>query len=320
MQWMKNDNPKSLILQLKQVISILQGGNKNILTIAHCDLAEICCKSYCYHLAFPEIDADIIEVQGQGCIRSMDNLRYHYFASLAYIAFKKFDRALECLTMVCTAPSEVVSIIQVEAFKKYVLVCLISKQQFVPLPRYTPRLLLRYLPKLCSEYMELSNAFSQGIDVVSKLVDKYVDCYMNDYNFGLVQQVIKSLQKFALRKLTSVYTRLSIEQLTNLCKFESTQHAKKILIDMIQKGELAASIDSENVVSFDESLTDSDANMLKKIHSVVNLWNSLDKMQLDIKKSPQYIKKIFNLNTTVDADMQEALLMQSLTGGGYFRQ
>jgi len=89
---------------------------------------------------------------------------------------------------------------------------------------------------------------------------------------------------------------------------------------MIQKGELAASIDSENVVSFDESLTDSDANMLKKIHSVVNLWNSLDKMQLDIKKSPQYIKKIFNLNTTVDADMQEALLMQSLTGGGYFRQ
>jgi len=138
----------------------------------------------------------------------------------------------------------------------------------------------------------------------------------------LVQQVSKALEKFALRKLTSVYTRLSIDQLTNLCKFQSTQHAKKALIDMIQKGELAASIDSEGVVSFDEMLTDSDSKMLKKMHSVVDLWNSLDKMQLDIKKSPQYIRKILNLNNpSVDNNMQEALLLQSITGGGnYFRQ
>jgi len=174
-QYMKTENVKLLIPQAKRAINILQGNNKNILTIAHCDLVEICCKSYCYHLSFPEIETDIIEVQGHGCIYSLDNLRYHYFAALAYIALKKFDRALEYLTMVCTAPSEVVSVVQVEAYKKYILVSLISKQQLIPLPRYTPRLLLRFLPKICSEYIELSNAFGQGIDVVSKLVEKYVD-------------------------------------------------------------------------------------------------------------------------------------------------
>merc|ERR1719229_888860 len=112
---------------------------------------------------------------------------------------KNYKEAMECLTMVCTAPSESLSLIQCDAYKKYVLISLIRKQHLVSLPRYTPRILTRYFPKFCSEYLELNLAFDSkanseviGREKLKKTIEKNAEVYLKDHNYGLVKAVMAS--------------------------------------------------------------------------------------------------------------------------------
>eukprot|EP01083_Nonionella_stella_P211920 765776_1 len=182
--FMKRDrNYIPLIGTLKRCINILQGSgsdkNRNILTFAHCDMMYCCVETYCYHQAMPYINYDIIQVQGDGCVKSEDNLRYFYYCALIHIGMNRYKEGMECLTMVCTAPSESLSLIQIDAYKKYILISLIRKQHLVSLPRYTPRILTRYFPKFCGEYLELNTAFDSnansdviGKDKLKKIIEK----------------------------------------------------------------------------------------------------------------------------------------------------
>jgi len=336
---MKNDkNYLPLIDTLRQCVLLLQGSSENrgMLTFAHCDFVYCCVKTYCYHQAFPLVDYDIIQVQGGGCIRSIDNLRYFYYCGLVQIGVKKYKEAMEALTMVCTAPSDNISLIQIDAYKKYILCSLIRKQRFDPLPRYTPRILNRYFPKFCSEYLDLNKAFDSkansgvvGRDVLHKTVEKNLDLYLKDQNYGLVKKVVESGKKNSVKKLTSVYTKLSMQKVQALCRFKDEAEAKRIVLDMIRDGDLSASIDAEGVVTFyDGTITESDEQMLKRMQSgiekTLNLWNGLDGQQLKVKTSKEYISKSLNLGGGMGGDQQQLLLesqmggMMGGIGGGFF--
>mmetsp|Transcript_57286 Transcript_57286/g.95197 ORF Transcript_57286/g.95197 Transcript_57286/m.95197 type:complete len:464 (-) Transcript_57286:147-1538(-) len=333
--FMKRDkNFMPLISTLKRCIDILKGDakNTNILTFAHCDFMYCCVETYCYHQAFPIVNQDIVQVQGDGCIRSVDNLRYFYYCGLVHIGMKNYKPAMECLTMVCTAPSESLSLIQIDAYKKYILISLIRKQHLVSLPRYTPRILTRYFPKFCNEYLELNSAFDSnanseviGHEKLKKIIEKNAETYLADFNYGLVKKVVRSCQKNSVKKLTSVYTKLSVSKVADLCKFENAAEAKDIVLAMIENGDLAASIDADGVVTFyDGSITQSDKEMLDQMQSgiekTLNLWNGLDRQQLEVKQSKEFVEKSLNLPThNLEADMQQQFLLQSAMGGmGHF--
>jgi len=198
----------------------------------------------------------------------------------------------------------------------------------VSLPRYTPRILTRYFPKFCGEYLELNGAFDSnansdliGKDKLKKIIEKNAEIYLKDHNYGLVKQVIKSCDKNSVKKLTSVYTKLSIKKVQSLCNFDSEQEAKHIVIAMIQNGDLSASLDADGVVTFyDGTITESDKEMLSRIQSgiekTLNLWQGLDRQQLKVKQSKEFVEKSLNLPTSnIDADMQQQLLFQSAMGG-----
>ena len=137
-------------------------------------------------------------------------------------------------------------------------------------------------------------------------------------------------------KLTSVYTRLSMEKVQELCGFSDVKTAKNILITMITEGILSATIDADNVVTFIEDTKQSsqtDADMLNKmqnkIQNLLELWNSLDKAQLEIKKNPNYIRKTINFGNQgqggsgsgpgMEQDLQQQMLLeQMMSGAGFF--
>mmetsp|Transcript_38341 Transcript_38341/g.33888 ORF Transcript_38341/g.33888 Transcript_38341/m.33888 type:complete len:464 (-) Transcript_38341:77-1468(-) len=326
----KDKNYMPLIGTLKQCINILKGNakNTNILTFAHCDFMYCCVETYCYHQAFPIVTQDIVQVQGDGCIKSEDSLRYFYYCALIHIGMKNYREAMESLVMVCTAPSESLSLIQIDAYKKYVLISLIRKQHLVSLPRYTPRILTRYFPKFCGEYLEMNSAFDSnanseviGVDKLKKIVEKNAEVYLKDNNYGLVKKVLTSCEKNSVKKLTSVYTKLSIKKVAGLCRFESETKAKNIVLRMIENGDLSASIDADNVVTFyDGTMTESDKETLIKIQSgiekTLNLWNGLDREQLKVKQSKEFVEKSLNLpSSNMDESMQQQLLFQSAMGG-----
>ena len=54
-------------------------------------------------------------------------LRYHLYGAMIYVALKEWDRALLFLEIIISAPTNnTASLIQVEAYRKWVLVCLIA--------------------------------------------------------------------------------------------------------------------------------------------------------------------------------------------------
>merc|ERR1711972_441432 len=98
-----------------------------------------------------------------------------------------------------------------------------------------------------------------------------------------------------------------------LCRFDSEEEAKSIVLDMIRDGDLSASIDAEGVVTFyDGTITESDEQMLKRMQSgiekTLNLWNGLDGQQLKVKTSKEYISKSLNLGGGMGGDQQQLLL------------
>jgi len=331
----RNNDLMPLIPTLKNAIRLLQGGSdpeqRNMLTFAHCDMVYCCVETYCYHQAFPYVDYDIIQVQGDGCVKSADNLRYFYYCALVQIALKRYKEAMECLTMVCTAPSESLSLIQVDAYKKYILISLIRKQHLVSLPRYTPRVLTRYFPKFCSEYLELNGAFDSnanssvvGSAAIAATIEKNMSVYMADHNYGLVQKVVESCAKNAVKKLTSVYTKLSMAKIATLCKFAGgEEEAKRVVIGMISNGDLSASLDEQGVVTFyDGTMTESDKEMLARmqqgIEKTLALWNGLDAQQLKVKTSKAYIEKSLNLGGGVMGGDDQFIMHGAGMGGGFF--
>jgi COP9 signalosome complex subunit 3 len=56
-----------------------------------------------------------------------DNLVYHYAGGIALAALKKWDEALEFFEICVTSPAQVPAAIQLDAYKKLVLIQLISR-------------------------------------------------------------------------------------------------------------------------------------------------------------------------------------------------
>jgi hypothetical protein len=206
---------------------------------------------------------------------------------------------------------------------------LIWKQKNPSLPRQTPKILGRYFRQFASEYQDFADYFgrpSATYTGLTKLVEKHEEVFTSDRNFGLVKQVLNKFEKYAVKKLTSVYTRLSILKVAQLCGFKDEAQAQRILISMISDGDLSASLDGvEGVVKFEEGFNETDADMLKKVHgcidNLVHLWDNLDRAQLEIKRSPSYVKKVLNIGNE-KGEMESAfqdMIPHMLGGGNFFR-
>lgn len=90
--------------------------------IGHAYADHICVNSIALPLV--EVSRFSIDPKESG-IEPIDFLQYYYYAGLIFIGMKQYPKALESFQMVLTIPTMTLSAVQVEAFKKYVLVCLL---------------------------------------------------------------------------------------------------------------------------------------------------------------------------------------------------
>jgi COP9 signalosome complex subunit 3 len=67
-------------------------------------------------------------------VEPLDFLQYFYYSGLVFIGMKQYAKALESFQMVLTIPTMSLSAVQLEAFKKYVLVCLLVHGEVLPSP------------------------------------------------------------------------------------------------------------------------------------------------------------------------------------------
>ncbi|TYG99398.1 hypothetical protein ES288_A10G192500v1 [Gossypium darwinii] len=217
------------------------------LTALHPEFLLLCLLAKSYKTGHSILEEDIFEVD-----QPNDLFLYCYYGGMICIGQKHFQKALELLHNVVTAPMFAVNAIAVEAYKKYILVSLILHGQFsTSLPKYSSSAAQRNLRSLCQ-----------------------------DNNLGLVKQVVSSLYKQNIKRLTQTYLTLSLQDIANTVQLSSVREAEMHVLQMIQDGEIYAAINQKDgMVRFLE-----DPEQYKTIEMIERIDSSIQRLMIPSKK------------------------------------
>ncbi|KAL6497592.1 COP9 signalosome complex subunit 3 [Orobanche hederae] len=209
------------------------------LTPLHPDFLLLCLLSKCYKTGLSILEDDIFEVD-----QPRDLFLYCYYGGMICIGQKKFSKALELLHNVVTAPMPIISAIAVEAYKKYILVSLIHLGQFsTSFPKYTSSAAQRNL----KNFSQLVNCYSTGkVTELETCVQTNKDKFETDKNLGLVKQVVASMYKRNIQRLTQTYLTLSLQDIATTVQLNSPKEAEMHVLQMIQEGEIYATINQKD--------------------------------------------------------------------------
>ncbi|KAM3253338.1 COP9 signalosome complex subunit 3-like [Capsicum annuum] len=181
----------------------------------------------------------------------VDKSSYHFGQNnrgMVCIGQKQFLKALELLHNVVTAPMSSLNAIAIEVYKKYILVSLIHLGQFsTSFPKYTSSVAQRNLKNYCQPYLELSNSYGTGkISELETFVQTNKEKFETDNNLGLVMQVVSSVYKHNIQRLTQTYLTLSLQDITNTIQLRGPKEAEMHVLQMIEDGQIYATIDQKD--------------------------------------------------------------------------
>ncbi|CAN1725360.1 COP9 signalosome complex subunit 3 [Linum perenne] len=265
---MLNEAPLRGVAPLQTAVRKIQSSSEH-LTSLHPDFLQLCLLTKCYRTGLSLLDDDVFEVD-----QPRDIFLYCYYGGMICIGQKHFQKALELLHNVVTAPMTSINAIAVEAYKKYALVSLIHHGQFSSsLPKYTSSAAQRNLKNFCQ-----------------------------DNNLGLVKQVVSSMYKRNIQRLTQTYLTLSLQDIANTVHLNSAKDAEMRVLQMvvtyIQDGEIYATINQKDgMVRFLEDPEQyKTSGMIEHIDSsiqrLITVSKKLTTMDEQMSCDPLYLAKV----------------------------
>ncbi|KAJ6751479.1 hypothetical protein OIU85_001959 [Salix viminalis] len=309
------------------------------LTTLHPDFLQICLLAKCYKTGFSILEDDIFEVDqprdfylycyygglnlnslgafldfnGFACVpKPLNGEIKNFLGGMICIGQKRFQKALELLHNVVTAPMSSINAIAVEAFKKYVLVSLIYNGQiyaggFEVLFGFHS--LTRLFLPFEQLYIELANTYSIGkISELETYIQTNREKFDSDNNLGLVKQVVSSMYKRNIQRLTQTYLTLSLQDIANTVQLSSPKEAEMHVLQMIQDGEIYATINQrDGMVRFLEDPEQyKTCEMIEHIDSsiqrIMTLSKKLTAMDELISCDPLYLAKVGRERQRFDFD------------------
>ncbi|XP_046404597.1 COP9 signalosome complex subunit 3 [Ischnura elegans] len=271
------------------------------LTSVHADLCQLCLLARCFKPALEFLDTDITSIsQEGGHFDSRHFLLYHYYGGMIYAAVKDHARALYFFEVAVTTPAMAVSHIMLEAYKKYILISLILHGKVMTLPKYTSQVVGRFVKPLSQPYHDLANACSSNCaSEVRAVLAKSHDIFARDGNIGLTKQVLSSLYKKNIQRLTKTFLTLSLSDVASRVHLSSPSEAEKYILNMIEDGEIFATINQKDgmVIFHDDPEKYNSPTMLRRLEEEMAICTELDRkmqaMEEEIIVNPQYVKKAF---------------------------
>ncbi|KAH6758577.1 Proteasome component domain protein [Perilla frutescens var. hirtella] len=286
-QVMLLEDPMRGVAPLLTAIRKLQLSTEQLTTL-HPDFLLLCLLSKCYKPGLSVLEDDVFEVE-----QPRDLFLYCYYGGMICIGQKQFRKALELLHNVVTAPMPIISAIAVEAYKKYILVSLIHLGQFATsFPKYTSSAAQRNLKNFSPPYLELVNSYSTGrVSELENCVLANRDKFESDKNLGLVKQVVSSMYKRNIQRLTQTYLTLSLQDIANTVQLNSPKEAEMHVLQMIQEGDIYATINQKDgMVRFLE-----DPEQYKTCEMIEHLDFSIQRIMM-------LSKKLTNMNEIMSCD------------------
>ncbi|KAK7338315.1 hypothetical protein VNO77_18921 [Canavalia gladiata] len=277
------------------------------LTPLHSEFLLLCLLAKCYKTGLSLLEDDVFEIE-----QRRDLFLYCYYGGMICIGQKRFRKALDLLHNVVTAPMSSMNAIAVEAYKKYILVSLIHHGQWqlsTTLPKYASSVAQRNLKNLCQPYIELANGYGTAkIAELEAYVKTNMEKFENDNNLGLVKQVVSSLYKRNIQRLTQTYLTLSLQDIANSVQLNSSKEAEMHVLQMIQDGEIYATINQrDGMVRFlEDSEQYKTCEMIEHIDSsiqrIMALSRKLTTMDEQISCDQLYLSKVGRERQRYDFD------------------
>lgn len=238
-------------------------------------------------------------------------------AGMIYTAVKNYDRALYYFEVAISTPAMAMSHIMLESYKKYILVSLILRGKQITIPKYSSQVIGRFMKPLSQHYHELSNVYiNNGTpDAVRAVITKYHDTFNRDNNLGLVKQVLTTLYKKKIQRLTKTFLTLSLSDVASRACLSGPAEAEKYILNMvrpiiysdfrlvkflfaqIKSGEIFATINQKDgmVVFKDDPEKYNSHDMYLKVqedmNTVIELNKKISAMEEEIMLTPMFVKK-----------------------------
>lgn len=219
----------------------------------HADFLAVCIEAKCYDIAArwltklsPKVSPD------DSGVDASDVLLVYYYSGIVHIALKNFPEALSYLRIALAVPvapaSGRVHELIVVAYKKYVLVHILVHGTVPGALKFCSYNTNR-LRCAATEYFELGTAYSKRKYTELRDVENVNRSHFeNDNNGGLVKQIVKSLPKLIVKKLTMSFVTMKIEDVALRTGIEKKEEAEKLLVEMISSGCIRGSIDAKEGV------------------------------------------------------------------------
>lgn len=225
-----------------------------------------------------------------------DYLQYFLYGGMVYMALKMWRNAFHFLGIVISMPgTSSVSLIMVEAYKKWVLVGLLEKGKLCPPPSITTPHVVKVYQSLARPYIILAHAFERGdLKRLNAEIDAAKGVWCADNNLGLVSQVVGAFFSQTVIKLGKTFAALTMADLSKqvfpspVCA-EVTGSAVSSLI-------MSSALNATLVETKDHA----EASMLRfsSIHSLSPLSRELD-LQSQLKQEMKLMETlVVNLGET----------------------
>lgn len=205
------------------------------LTSLHADLCLLALTAKCIKPALNLLDIEITDISREcGHFDVKYFLLYYYYGGVIYTIQKKFDRALYFFEACLITHSLAISHIMQAAYKKYVLVSLILHGKVTSLPRYMTPLVARAIRPECPQYKELVHAYSTNSpEELTKVISSHANVFRADQNEGLVKQVLQSLHKKNIQRLTRTFLTLSLSDVATRVHLTGAKDAEHRVVRMV---------------------------------------------------------------------------------------
>lgn len=291
---------------------------------------QLCLASKCFAPALRALQTDLLDVAAEtfaGDVRYA--VQFFYYAGCVYTAVKQFSAAQSNFELALSVPAQALSSVQLESYKKWLLVSLLAggrstrAPSAVPsAPKFITTLSQRYLRPAALAYHELATAFAAyDAAALDAALVKHSETLARDRNVGLARQLVGALAKRSVARLTKTFVTLSLADVAQRCRLASAADAERLLLEMVATGQIRARISQrDGMVRFEgESYAqlprddlaasvnsaDDEANVLLQIEKQMQRCMELEKklcgLDNELAVNPQYVQRLLGMGSGAGA-------------------
>ncbi|EED80649.1 predicted protein [Postia placenta Mad-698-R] len=287
----KLENPKLALRPLHGLVTRYPISPAHLTTL-HPIFLTLCVATQHFTAALPVLETPITTIDmSLSDLTYNDNLVYHYAGGVALGALKRWREAEEFLEICASSPAQVPAAVQMEASKKLVLIQLILYGKTVPPPKYTNPVLQRLLKS--SPYGAFIKSYPQQRSQLLKLIEKDIETFTNEKNLGLVRQTIDRAPRWLIRKLTATYLTMGLADIAKEVGIETDDEVRAIILNMIDSGDINASISADGTVTFADQLPQiSKADVDRLLKQAQEQSRMLLEMERSMNSNKDYLNKV----------------------------